>query len=380
VRGLLRYRDFDNRRFREVFGKAGHVLGWMSSMADLGISPKQTADGHPYTAPFAGFFSRSRPQMADYNFPRRFDLLLTQIGWLSTGCRLYKFASRTFYEAKRLAQPQDLLSLQHLIDLELAKLAAREERYREAFPLAISGIRMLLLSTEQRQRALNMNDSNPEISLQEMWTSLPLEGRQEVERGLYWIIIGPAVTRLFVKNAPSEESIRTIRELESIFQQSESELAEPQHWSNIFRELRTAFSPLATREIIQGQIQTLPEDETHLCLLLYLALSRTPNASLSEICGAQAVTFEFLLRQQSITQLMAEDMAVYLSRYWTGVAETQAFALRNPQLLIRAVSRLQQPMISDVAALILVAAYATGTRLSESLHQNLINAADSSST
>jgi hypothetical protein len=118
----------------------------------------------------------------------------------------------------------------------------------------------------------------------------------------------------------------------------------------------------------------------HLCLLLYLALSRTPNANLSEICGAQAVTFEFLLRQRSITQLMAEDMAVYLSRYWAGVAETQAFALRNPQLLRRAVSRLQQPMISDVAALILVTAYATGTRLSESLHQNLINAADSSST
>jgi hypothetical protein len=112
VWGLLRNRDFDDRRFREVFGKAGHVLGWMSSMADLGISPKQTADGYPYTAPFAGFFSRSRPQMADYNFPRRFDLLLTQLGWLSTGCRLYKFASRTFYEAKRWAQPQDLLSLQ----------------------------------------------------------------------------------------------------------------------------------------------------------------------------------------------------------------------------------------------------------------------------
>jgi hypothetical protein len=106
----------------------------------------------------------------------------------------------------------------NLIDLELAELAAREERYREAFPLAISGLRMLSLSTEQRQRALNMNDSNPEISLQEVWTSLPLEQRQEVERGLYWIIIGPAVTRLFVKNSPSEESIRITHELESIFQ------------------------------------------------------------------------------------------------------------------------------------------------------------------
>jgi hypothetical protein len=76
---------------------------------------------------------------------------------------------------------------------------------------------------------------------------------------------------------------------------------------------------------------------------------------------------------------MAEDMAVYLSRYWAGVAETQAFAPHNPQLLRRAISGLQRPMFSDVAALMLLAAYATGTGLSESLYQNLISAADSSS-
>jgi hypothetical protein len=379
VRGLLRNRDFDNRRFREVFGKAGHVLGWMSSMADLGISPKQTPDGHPYIAPFAGFFSRSRPQMADYNFPRRLDLLLTQLGWLSTGCRLYKFASRTFYEAKRLAQPQDLLSLQQLIDLELAELAAREEHYREAFPLAISGIRMVSLSAEQRPRALNMNDSTPEMSLQEVWTSLPLERRQEAERGLFWISIRPAITRLLVKNAPPEECVSMIRELEIIFQGSESELVESQHWSNVFRELRTAFSPLATRETIQGQIHTLPENEAYLHLLLDLALSRIHDATLSEICGAQAATFEFLLRQRSITQLMAEDMTIYLLRYWAEVAKNRGFALRNPKLFRRAVSVLQQPTFSNVAALLRLAAYETGTQLSESLHQNLIKAADSSS-
>jgi hypothetical protein len=271
-----------------------------------------------------------------------------------------------------------LLSLQQLIDLELAELAAREEHYREAFPLAISGIHMVSLSAEQRQRALNMNDSAPQVSLQEVWTGLPLGRRQEAERGLYWIIIGPAITRLFVKNALPAECVGTIRELQIIFQEFESELAEPQHWSNIFRELRTAFSPLATRETIQGQIQSLPEDESYLRLLFYLALSRTPDATLSEICGAQAATFEFLLRQRSLTQLMAEDMTVYLSRYWAEVAKTRTFALRNPQLFRRAVSGLQQPMFSNVAALMLFAADATGTRLSDSLHQNLIKAADTS--
>jgi hypothetical protein len=154
---------------------------------------------------------------------------------------------------------------------------------------------------------------------------------------------------------------------------------ESQHWSNVFRELRTAFSPLATRETIQGQIHTLPENEAYLHLLLDLALSRIHDATLSEICGAQAATFEFLLRQRSITQLMAEDMTIYLLRYWAEVAKNQGFALRNPQLFRRAVGALQQPMFSNVAALLRLAAYETGTQLSESLHQNLIKAADSSS-
>jgi len=191
----------------------------------------------------------------------------------------------------------------------------------------------IAVSTEQWRRALNRSDSAPEISLQEVWTSLPLGRRQEVERGLYWIIIGPAITRLFVKNALPAECLVTVRELQIIFQESESELAKPQHWSDIFRELRTACSPVATRETIQGQIQTLPEDETHVRLLLYLAFSRTPGATLSDMCGAHTATFEFLLRQRSLTQLMAEDMTIYVLRYWAQVAKSQSFALRNPQCL-----------------------------------------------
>jgi len=76
---------------------------------------------------------------------------------------------------------------------------------------------------------------------------------------------------------------------------------------------------------------------------------------------------------------MVEDMIIYLLRYWTEAAKNQGFALRNPQLFRRAVSVLQEPMLSNVAALLRLAAYETGTQLGESLHQNLIKAADTSS-
>jgi hypothetical protein len=138
--------------------------------------------------------------------------------------------------------------------------------------------------------------SAPQTSLEKIWDSLPREQRQDAGRELYWIIIGPAIARLFAKETQPEACISTITGLETMFQQSKHELVDPDYWSHMFRQLRVAFSPLATHETILGQIQTLPEDEAHLRLLFYLALSRTPNATLSEICGAHAAVFEFLVR------------------------------------------------------------------------------------
>jgi hypothetical protein len=108
---------------------------------------------------------------------------------------------------------------------------------------------------------------------------------------------------------------------------------------------------------------------------LHLAFSHMQNVTLTEACGAQIIVFEALLRLLSSAKHMAEEIAIYVLRYWQDVATTQAFALRNPQAFRRSLSVLQQPTFSSIAKLLLLAAHATETHLSESLRQNLANVA-----
>lgn len=72
---------------------------------------------------------------------------------------------------------------------------------------------------------------------------------------------------------------------------------------------------------------------------------------------------------------MAEEITIYVLRYWQNVAATQAFALRNPQAFRRSINMLQHPTFSSIAKLLLLAANATEAHLSESLRQNLANVA-----
>jgi len=373
--GLLQRQASDNGRFREVVRKTGHVLGWMTAMVQSGAPPIHTPEGEPYGEPFPGLFSRSRPRLADIPSPPLL-LLLNQLGRFASGCALYELAWRKISQARQLAQTQDLSYLLHYMDWELAELAARKEDYREALRLARSGVRMLPAARQLRE--LGRDLFTAQIPLEDLWDALSSEQRHDLERELYWSTIGPAIARLLAKEAPDEAYSAAIGELRDAFQEFNHELADPNYWLHMLSELDIAFSPLATRETIRDQVRSLSESELHLRLLLYLALSRSPNSTLAESCGAQAIAFDLLLRMGPVSKLMAEDTAEHLMRYWTHVSETQAFALRNPQIFRNRARSIQQPSFANVASLLLAAENATGVRFAADLRASLLQASKNS--
>jgi len=191
---------------------------------------------------------------------------------------------------------------------------------------------------------------------------------------LYWTTIGPAITGLLAKEARGDAYGAMIMELQVIFQESEQELVDPEYWLHMLREIRIAFSPLATCEVLRGQIQALREDESLLRLLYYLALSNSPDATLEDCCGTQAVTFDFLLRTEPNGKLIARYLAVYILRFWRHVAETQASELHNPLRFRKASRIIDAPTFSNIAVLLLLAENATGARFSDDLRRRLIEA------
>jgi len=377
IRKLIKTQSFENNRYREVFRKIGHALGWMVSIMRSGSPPPHTLDGEPYTMPFPGMFSRSSPRLADAPSPPLvFPLLPYQLGLFAKECSLHNFAYRKLCEAKQMAEAQGLLPFRHMIDFDLADLAISKGQYEEALQLAISGLRLLPASKQ-------ITDPKPAFfesksSLDNIWSGLSKEERKGIERSLFWKTIGPAITRIFKKIGSSEEFIAIITEHERIFRQHKDELADIAYWLNILHEFRLAFSPLSTPETIMGQIRSLPETELHLRPILYLAYSRMPYATLQGTCTALAVTFGSLYNTRIASKFMIEDICSYILRYWQQVAETQSFALRNPQTFKSEIKMLQQPNISNVAKILLLSSESTGARLQDSLRNILIEAATQS--
>ena len=173
VHRLIQDQDFENRRFREVFGKTGHALGWMAFMAQSGNPPTHTVDGQAYTEPFAGFFSRPRPQLADFPLSPFFHILFSQLAMFADGCRLYELAWRSLNRANRLAEEQGFLLFKYTNDLSLAQLAVRKGRYKEFLQLGIPGIhatRAIRLSQDP-----NFNFLTAQSSFGDFWKSLSEE-------------------------------------------------------------------------------------------------------------------------------------------------------------------------------------------------------------
>ncbi len=374
VRKLVQRQDFENRRFREVLAKTGHALGWMAYMAETGKPLTHTLDGDLYTEPFPGFFSRSRPQLADLPLSPLLHILFSQLGIFADGCGLYELARWAFTQANQLAEKQGFLFFRYTNCLRLAELAVRQERYKEALQLAISGVRAAPAGRLSKDSNFNLTTSRS--SPEDFWNTLSKEQRQSAERLLYWIVIGPAIARLFAKDAPLNSYASLLSELETIFRQSEHELVDLQYWLDIFRELRLAFSQLARRETFLEQIRNFPTGDVR-GFPLFLALSCVPEVHLAHSCGSQSVIFSYLIQTLPVSKLMLEDVSIYILNYWRRVAETQAFGLSNPQTFRRELQLIEHPTFSNVATLLLLAADATGIQLDDKLRQSLTDSAHS---
>ena len=69
VHDLLKLHDPANPRFREVFNKTGHALGWYIMMAHFGKPPTRTQSNEEYAPVFSGLFGRSNRRIGEHVSP-----------------------------------------------------------------------------------------------------------------------------------------------------------------------------------------------------------------------------------------------------------------------------------------------------------------------
>ena len=371
VRSLARTPKFEEPRFREVFQKTGHVLGWMVSVEKHREPPSHTIDGSRYTEPFPGIFLRSRPAIGTAPVRMLTHVLWVQLGWLAMSAGLIGLARKSLLAGRAAAESAGFRAFCCVVDLDLGKVAVRSGDYAEALRRGILGIRSLAISRSGEGRADFISSTFP---LDEVWASLSQQQRREAEAVLFWAIVGPAITRTLAYAGAGEIGSLT-ESFERLFSESAEELSDINYWLDLLREVRIAFSPLAIQETIRGQIDRHSGDLEKV-VLLYLALGEAPNATLADSCGAQAVAFEVLLRTLPASDPMTHDIARYLISFWRRMAETQPFALRRPHVFRVRMMSAREVSLGHAAQILLWAAEATGTTLGPELNRKLAQAVE----
>lgn len=312
VLGLRRLDAGDERRELEV--KAGHVL------SQLETARAREKSGEPPSAldVFTGVFLTPNSVLVTVPGERPLYGSLLLLGRLAASSNAFGLASYLLGEAEKLADADPRIAerapFHALILHELACLEARAGRFVSAFSLALSFAR--LAPELQRLRCADARREGGEGERCGHVTE-----NRESRQGLHEEVamgyaVAPAILAALSTEASSGSARSAIDSLDAALLLEPVLSSSPGVWSSVFSELRAAFSPLATTESIEGQIQSLGADQTVLRALLALAVSLCPEAPESKVAGYQAVAFDVLLSRARRETGVLVHATHFVGRHW----------------------------------------------------------------
>lgn len=328
---LISTNDQTEPRFREVFNKAGHALGWFGSIASTGEAPSKTSSGERYTPIDSGFFVIRSENLGNYVPPTGFSvaLLLTQLGIFADHVDLSRLALKVFNLATSLTKETDNMLLLAGGKIYEASLTARFGRPSEAIRLGLEVVKYA-----GAQRKLRHDGSRPldaTIRPLEIWESLSLEERQNSERELLWLAIGPVYAEMLGSDLSQDELENRLADLENALVACKDELEDWAFWNRVIHYLRTLMLTYLGKTTVV-KTSDIPDDDNLLKAFWYLVFSNAEDTSLRDSFIAQVNAVDFLIRSQGLERHILPGIGKFVFRFWSKMAEMRGFALASPQL------------------------------------------------
>jgi len=323
VQGLSSAWRPTDERFREVFRKTGHNLGWFATVCASGKPPAATTDGAPYEAPSPGMFVRRNPRLADLSMPIWPALLWYYAGRMASALNLRRAALRHLSRAAELAGHDGLLLLRSEAQCDRAVLAAARGFFGDALTAALEAIRSFPLLDTLRKRGENPLTAT--VDPTEAWEALPEDDRRARQMQLFWLVIAPAlVSALVTGHEPN-----VVGEWSAELVAHDAELVDRAYWEIVLEAARKVLNPVRREELVE-QVNAVPYDDTALRLTLYLARCEATGSLPVEAVQAHSVVLSGLMDWEEHGSVTLRDFCCYVVGYWRKVTETRAFRLRSP--------------------------------------------------
>lgn len=322
VKGMLTAWRPTNRRFREVYRKTSHVLGWYAPVAAGRAPPQTTAGGGEYMPPTPGFFNRKKPQIADLTTPMPKALLPYLLGRILNGLWLEHAALNRLALARDISREERTWWLLAQIQVILSPIESVLGPVDGAMADALEGIRLItsLSTLDARGQDPLVSQADPES----IWDELPVSKKAEAQTLLFWLTAAPWLTSLL--SLPSDSDARPWIDAVSRYS---TLLVDPDYWKRVFDTARSMIVPLRRDEAIR-EINSLPSTDVALRYTLHFCTLRATGCLPSD-----ALVIHASLLNQMVDRLITDPWMVckfcsYVADYWHTASQTKGFQLYSP--------------------------------------------------
>ena len=328
--GLAESEDVVDPRFREAFNKAGHALGWFSSMAASGRPPGSTRSGEAFTPVDAGLFGVRRDKLGsyvpEYGFSKA--IILAQLGIFARAVGLHGIAWQVYRQAVALETTDAEKAFLSYSRLELASLATRFGSPSEAISYALEGIKAAKVRVKLHLDGIDA--LTPSVDVDFIWRSLPPEERQQAERQFLTIVLVPAFANMLAVER-SEVEIRTwIKDWDEAIHEHHSLFEDADYWDGAMQFLDRLAIGLVDKQLRKEDLN-FPEGDTFQSLW-YIVGSRQQNISLLDSLKMHVFAVDYFLRAELLRDHILPGIGAFLHRFWSSIARTRGFAVNNPRL------------------------------------------------
>jgi len=373
VTGLVALNDPTDSRYREVFNKAGHALGWFCSIARSGQPPKVTHSGEEYAPVEAGFFGVRRERMGEFTPPVGFSRswLVAQVGALAVSVGLRRLARRAYEASQRLAEgrPADAV-LQVFVEVELASLYAAFGQLGQAVGLvftASAGLATHGYGPHADQIFSTTADQMPE------YDPVGLSAEEAITaqyRFLMVNLMGPALAGLLAASPRPDHWVANLAELHHAVSTRRRLFRDDQLAERVLAFI-SALIELWEEDTVPGEPAVTTKDE-FIRQSWCLVASSHPNMKLADSLTMQVQAVYLFLASSDARLYMFPDLGAFLHRFWLDMANTRGFALNSPQQFREELHGLSSEGGARTAArVLLVACRAVGVELPTEIKSRL---------
>lgn len=378
VTGLIECEDLTEPRFREVFNKTAHALGWYMTMARLGEMPTETLSGGVYKPVEAGLFAISRERIGLHELPGGFSggSLLSHLEILTQSIGLFGIAWRAYNLAQAFIPETANFALTFAANVERAPVAAKYADPKEALQIGARAVKALS-ALEQLRNAGKVSTiidllSGSAPDTENIWVSTPAAKRIAAQQMLLYTLIGPVVVNILATDIHhphlAQKSLRNWAAAVA----SDTKAFED---ANLRGQVSRFFRVMA--EIWEEGDLSAEELEFINSVPLFgfvWDLVRSSRVNLGFILCLQmhVIALISMTNPGSQSKYMLQGFGQFVHEFWLDVAHTRGFALSNPRGLRDEFGKISPRLGARTAAQVLrSAARSVGSRLSAELETRL---------